>query len=191
MAQPVPGDKRRWVLSLLEQYEIPMTRFAARLLGDKEAARDVVQHAFLRLCDRSAEELHGRVAQWLFAVCRNKAVDVLRARRRTGWLDERKLPTCPSKEPDPAVLAERHELYRRLSGLIDRLPTGQREAIGLWSEGFRYCEIAEITGRREGNVRVLVHRALKQLRRQAIVQQLFGGTAQAERLRQGERGKLV
>ena len=40
----------------------------------------------------------------------------------------------------------------------------QREAVDLWTEGFSYREIAEITGNRQGQLRVLVHRALKRLR---------------------------
>jgi DNA-directed RNA polymerase specialized sigma24 family protein len=45
-----------------------------------------------------------------------------------------------------------------------RLPVPQREVLALWSEGFSYREIAGITARTEGNIRVLVHRALAALR---------------------------
>jgi len=168
------GDRRRWVLSVLERYEAPLLRFAARLLGDAEAARDVVQHVFLRLCDRSAEELHDRVGPWLFAVCRHKAIDVLRARRETEPIGNGDGRTGFSREADPALAAQQQELYRRINDLIERLPSAQREAVALWTEGFAYREIARITDRREGNVRVLVHRALKHLRESPAVRRLLG-----------------
>jgi RNA polymerase sigma-70 factor (ECF subfamily) len=172
--QQQPHDRRGWVLSVLQKYEVRLTRYAARLLGDEEAARDVVQHAFLRLCDRSPGELEDRVAQWLFTVCRNRAVDVLRVRGRTTSLDRVDARTHVAWEEDPAAVVERQELYRRVNVLVAGLPSGQREAVDLWTEGFTYGQIAEITGRTEGSVRVLVHRALKTLRRHALARQLLG-----------------
>ncbi len=165
------GDKRQWVLAVLEQYEARLTRFAARLLGDRDAAGDVVQHAFLRLCDESPDGLEGRLAQWLFTVCRNRAVDLLRVRQRTTLLG--RMDARAGSEPDPAVAAERQDLYRRLNRLVAGLPPSQREAVDLWTEGFGYREIAKITGHSEGNVRVLVHRALKTLRGHPLARELL------------------
>jgi len=179
-------DRRRWVLSVLDEHEARLTRYAARLLGDDDAARDVVQHAFLRLCDQSPNDLHGRVAQWLFTVCRNRAMDLLRARRQTVSLGQMDARASVSKEPDPAVTVERQELYRRLNGLVAGLPPNQREAIDLWTEGFAHREIAEITGHSEGNVRVLVHRALKTLRRHPLARQLLGEAAETGEALRGE-----
>ena len=172
-------DRRGWVLSVLDEHEARLTRFAARLLGDEDAARDVVQHAFLRLCDQSPGELHDRVAQWLFTVCRNRAVDMLRTRGRTTSLDNVDARASLATDQDPAVAVEREELSRRLGDLVAGLPANQREAVDLWAEGFTYRQIGEITGHREGNVRVLVHRALKKLRRSPIARQLVGEPAES------------
>jgi RNA polymerase sigma factor (sigma-70 family) len=170
-------QQREWILSVLDRYEVPLTRYAMRLLGQHDGARDAVQHAFLQLCSRSPEELRERVAQWLFTVCRNKALDLLRARQRTAPLEENEAPTCTSREADPALAAERHDLYVRLNRLVAELPPGQREAIDLWVEGFSYAQIARITGQSEGNVRVLVHRGLKRLRQHPVARELLGGPA--------------
>ncbi|NQU25610.1 MAG: sigma-70 family RNA polymerase sigma factor [Candidatus Nealsonbacteria bacterium] len=167
------GDRRRWVLSVLDEYEVPLARFAGRLLGDLDAARDVVQHVFLRLCGQSEEEIGDRVAPWLFTVCRNRAIDVLRGRQRIESLSRGEAPGCQSRESDPAVTAEQNETYRRLNALVDELPLKHREVLGLWMEGLAYGRIAEVTGHSEGNVRVLVHRALKRLREHPDVQRLL------------------
>jgi len=160
-------ERREWVLEAVEKYEAPLVRFAWRLVGDEHTARDIVQHVFLRLCDRTPEELEGRMAQWLFAVCRNKAIDWLRWRKRSSGSGELELPRCPSHEPDPAAAAEQRDLIQQLGRLIGDLPAGQREAISLWVEGLSYHQIAETLETSEGNVRVLMHRAIKRLRENA------------------------
>jgi RNA polymerase sigma-70 factor (ECF subfamily) len=149
----------------LDRYEAPLVRYAARLLGDGDSAREAVQHAFLQLCERSAEEFRdGREAPWLFRVCRNKAFDLIRLRQRQTGQSEADLAALVGREPDPAELAERQDLCGELARRVAQLPAGQREAIDLWCEGFTYRQISQIAGRSEGNVRVLVHRAIKQLR---------------------------
>jgi RNA polymerase sigma-70 factor (ECF subfamily) len=186
------ADKRReWVLWALDEYEGRLLRYALRLLGgDMDLARDAVQHAFLKLCDVGsagpaepgssarlgvAEVPPGRrdlLAAWLFRVCRNRAVDHLRLAGRERPLDEHAETghsgqpawRLAGREPDPATAAESDELAGCLRELVGELPAAQREAIDLWSEGFVYRQIAEITGRKEGHVRVLVHRGLSRLR---------------------------
>jgi len=180
----VPGhdDRRDWVLAVLDYDEVRLTRFAARLLGDEDAARDVVQFAFLRLCERSPDELRDWEAPWLFTVCRNRAIDLLRLRGRDTSLEGIEPMVSAVGDTDPAEVAERDETHRRLNSLVEQLPEGQREAVYLWSEGLPYRQIAETTGRSEVNVRVLVHRALKKLREHPFVRELLAPPAEADRL---------
>ena len=166
---------RRWVLDALDQFESRLLRYAQRLLGDGcgsagDESRDVVQFVFLRLCDQSPEVIGDRLAQWLYIVCRNKALDVLRASGRVGWA----VPTTGhedgghsppySRECDPAEVVEQSDLHALLRRLIEELPRSQREVIDLWSDGFSYGQISEITSQTEGHIRVLVHRGLKAIR---------------------------
>jgi len=172
MTEPV-NNRRQWMLSALDEYERPLVRYARRLLGDESSARDVVQHAFVRLCDQPQESLNGRLGPWLFAVCRNRAMDVLRRRQRTESLDGPDAPPAPGAEPDPAAAAELGDLHDQLSRRMARLPQSQNEAVNLWADGFTYREIAQILKVHEGNVRVLVHRGLSTLRNDPIVRQLI------------------
>ena len=181
MSQTETCDRREWVLSILEEYECRLVRYATRLLGEEDSARDVVQFAFMRLLSQSPEELYGREAQWMFTVCRNRAVDLIRRRRRSRSLEEMAAGPGVDKGPDPAVVAERHDLHARLRGLVAQLPAAQREAIDLWTEGFSYREIAEITGNRQGQLRVLVHRALKRLRGDPAVKRLADSVGETGR----------
>jgi RNA polymerase sigma factor (sigma-70 family) len=164
---PEPSH-RQWVLAALEENESRLVRYAARLLrGDVDGARDVVQHAFLRLCDQAAEEVGDHVEKWLFTVCRNRALDLLRASGRLKSLEELErqgLNGHGKTDGDPALRAEEKELAEMLRRMVEHLPPAQREALDLWVEGFSYREIAEIVSKQEGHVRVLVHRGLTNLR---------------------------
>jgi len=173
---------RRWVLAALDQYERRLVRYAQRLLGDEDEARDVVQFAFLRLCEQRPEKIVDVLAQWLYTVCRNRAMDVLRANDRAGWAaptDEKDIgghspPYEPaSREMDPSDRAERVELYAIVRELIRELPAREREAIDLWADGFHYRQIAGIIDREEGHVRVLVHRGFKAIREHPRVRPLL------------------
>ena len=204
----IAADKRRErVLSALDEYEGPLLRYALRLLGGElDLARDAVQHAFLKLCDvgpagqagpemasdiGDAEVPPGRrnlQAAWLFRVCRNRAIGHLRQAGRERPLGEHADDTpawrLAGREPDPASSAENGELADCLRELVGDLPAAQREAIDLWCEGFVYRQIAEITGRKEGHIRVLVHRGLSRLREHPQVRRWLedevGSTCRAE-----------
>ncbi|NBS24404.1 MAG: sigma-70 family RNA polymerase sigma factor [Altererythrobacter sp.] len=138
---PTAGDSAHWVLEAVEAYELPLLRYARRLLDDLDLANDAVQHAFVKLCEQSQEQVEGRVAPWLFRVCRNKAIDHLRrAGREQTLLDDGSgstAATAPaiapdSREADPADLAEQHDLADLVGQLLIHLPAAQRETLDLW-----------------------------------------------------------
>ena len=169
MDETGPGDQKEWVLAVLQEYERPLLRFAWRLTDDEDSAREIVQHVFLRLCGQSHEALGDRIAPWLFSVCRNLSVDILRKRSVASEESDFELADYPGKEPNPADSAEKADTHRHINRMVDELPLPQREAVALWAEGFAYREIADVTKNTEGNVRVIVHRALKRLREHPFV----------------------
>ncbi|MCA1685088.1 MAG: sigma-70 family RNA polymerase sigma factor [Planctomycetia bacterium] len=162
--QPQP-DNGPWVRRAVERYEGPLTLYAARLLGDADAARDVVQETFLRLCSQDRAAIDPRLAEWLFTVCRNRALDVLRKESRMTRLSEEHVQRCLSTAPGPADVAERRELSARVMDLLESLPTNQREVIRLkFQNGFSYQEISRISGHSVSNVGFLIHAGMKTLR---------------------------
>ena len=173
------GESHGWVMEAVDVYELPLLRYARRLLGDVDLAADAVQHAFVKLCEESQERLEGRVAPWLFRVCRNRALDHLRrSGRERSLLGEGDIAAPidgqpASRETDPALAVERADLAARLRALLKDLPSPQRETIDLWCEGLTYRQIAEVTGRQEGHIRVLAHRGLTALRAHPLVRDLL------------------
>ena len=172
-SEQTQADQRQWVLAAVDRFERPLTYYACKLLDDEHAARDAVQHTLLQLCDQSQAKLGDGLAAWLFTVCRNKVLDIVRKNDRIGGQWDEDGPEFSGREPDPAHHAEAEDFHRCLLELVGRLPDSQREAIDLWTQGFSYREIAGITQRGEGAVRVLVHRAIARLRENPTARSLL------------------
>ena len=153
-----------WVDGALARYEAPLIRYALRVTGEVEIARDVVQDTFLRLCQADRAELEGHLAPWLYRVCRNRALDVMKKENRMQALDTQQLEARPSPAAPPGTVAERNETEAMLLDAIAGLPEKQREAFTLkFQEQLSYKEISEITGYPLTNVRYLIHNSLKRM----------------------------
>ena len=127
----------------------------------------IVQDTFLRLCSKSPDLLEGKVKQWLFKVCRNRALDEQRKDRRMTALDEKTLNGEADEQRSPDKVVELNERTNRVTKLLDDLPANQREVIRLkFQNGLSYREISEITRLSVSNVGFLIHTGVKTLRRQ-------------------------
>ena len=96
---------------------------------------------------------------WVFTIARRRAVD--RWRRAVRRRDERAVTTTA---PHPATAAVDAISTRAAVALIATLPPDQAEVVLLRVvAGLEVAEVAAITGKHPGNVRVLSHRALRRL----------------------------
>ena len=161
------SNKADWVHAALREYEGPLTRYAAQITGDVERARDVVQDTFVKLCAEEPERLRGRVAEWLFTVCRNRALDVQRKESRMRPLGDIELECCESREPSPATAAEQRESAGQVTRMLAALPRNQQEVVRLkFQNGLSYLEISRVTDLTVTNVGFLLHTAIKTIRHQ-------------------------
>ena len=103
--------------------------------------------------------------RWLFTIAARRRIDDIRAGKRRAERLEREQRTAVIDRMDgTASSVEQHDELERAIAIIRTLPTDQAEAVLLRVLGdFSVSEVAEIMGRREGAVRVLVHRGLKRL----------------------------
>ena len=165
MSEPSQAE---WVAGAVARFEAPLLRFTTRLLGDADAARDVVQDAFLRLCTQSRAEVDGHLAEWLYTVCRNRALDVLRKESRmneTPLMTDAAPDGARSLEPEPSAALQSREAAGHLRLALGTLPPRTQEVLRLrFQEGLSYKEIAGVMQLTVSHVGVLIHNALKTLR---------------------------
>jgi len=150
------------------RHRAPLVRYAARLLGgDADLAQDVVQDTFVRLMAQPPPQVDGHVAEWLYTVCRNRALDHLRKEGRMRRFEEGQVERITATEPAPGRELESEERRAGVLRLIERLPPNQQEVIRLkFQSGFSYKEISRITSLSVGNVGFLIHTAVTRLRRE-------------------------
>lgn len=164
-AESCCSEDTAWLHGVIRQYESQLVRYAARLLGDNERARDVAQDTFLRLCRQPREKVEDGLRQWLFTVCRNRAMDIRKKENRMRTLDEEKVDDRHCREATQLETLEQKETAGRASQLLDDLPENQREVILLKvQDGLSYREISEVTGLSVSNVGFLLHKGFKTLR---------------------------
>ncbi len=175
------SEFRQAVLDAAGRMQEKLIRYSSRFFGgDEEAARDIVQHAFLQLCRAEPETRPQKIDQWLYRVCRNRAIDTCRARQRQQSECQQSidLQTDAGKNAfDKLSEKELNDLVRQRLAL---LPDSQGEAIELWSFGVKYSQIAEIMARPESSIRVLVHRGLSKLKSDPTIQGWLGQESSTE-----------
>ncbi len=103
--------------------------------------------------------------RWLFTIARNRSIDQARRTRRQAGVELTETSGSTSQIARPDEFAEVGSLDRALATLR-RLPDDQAEAVMLRVVyDMSIVDVAGVMGMSPGNVRVLVHRGLKRLRR--------------------------
>jgi RNA polymerase sigma factor (sigma-70 family) len=160
-------DRAGWMKTVMERHESPLLRYTARILGgDLERSRDVVQDTFMKLWKSDRFGVDDNVGQWLFAVCRNGALDVLRKEKRMIRLSDNIEKTRADKSRGPQTIAEKQESAGNVISAVAQLPENQQEVLRLkFQDGFTYKQIARITGLSVSGVGFHIHTAMQTLRR--------------------------
>jgi RNA polymerase sigma-70 factor (ECF subfamily) len=154
-------------------------RYCRRILGDYQAAEDVVQEGFVNLFHSLGKYVEkGKFRLYFFRILSNLCIDHIRRRRRIQPNQERgceiALGGIEKEFPDPAVEDPTRGLIREekslvLHGLLSRLPENQRKAIVLRElAGYKYREISRALGFRINRVKVLIFRGRRNLTRLAM-----------------------
>ncbi len=158
--------------NIAEQFFDDVLRFSLALMRDPDAAMEAVQETFLRLLERHELYLPARPFRpWLFTVCRNCCLSILRERSRNQARVVDMEPTdeevsklaadCPTAF-ELLVVAERES---EAIDALSELPEATREILMLHLfEGMTFREVGEIVNRPANTTATIYYRALKELR---------------------------
>jgi RNA polymerase sigma factor (sigma-70 family) len=149
---------------IFDAEESALLRYAYGILGQREAAEDIVQDSFMRLHSLWHEVESPR--PWLFRCVRNLAFNYIRDNKRSTPLET----TCPSSKEleiqdlKPDASLGKMEAIGTLQLLISELPEPDKTLVSLkYLSGLRYEEIARQTNLTVSNVGYKLHHILKSL----------------------------
>jgi len=131
---------------IYEKYESDLLTVAANLLGEPNAAEDVVQDVFISFV-QSADNfrLKGSLKGYLATCVANRARDYIRKKLRQKTVAVDEAGQIASDSDEPVQLVANNEQLQRLSQAMTELPYEQREVIVLHLHGsFKFRQIAKL-----------------------------------------------
>ena len=159
LARAAQGDAKAF-RTIVEGYQGMVYSVAYNVLGSHTDAEDAAQDAFLR-CYRKLSQYREEASfsTWLFRLALTTAVDYKRRERRHP--EPVDVPELVDDAPELGEGVSAATIMAALRDLPDdyRVPTVLRDIYGL-----PYQEIAAVTGRPLGTVKVMVHRGRASLR---------------------------
>jgi len=143
---------------------------AYRIVGEKAAAEDVTQEAFISVWRSGArfDRARGSVRSWMLSIVRNRAIDMLRSRAgkapKLTFDDDAVLEQRPAEELTDEE-AMQHETAQEVRGAVGSLPGEQAKVIELaYFGGFSQSEIATMLGVPLGTVKGRMRLGMEKIR---------------------------
>lgn len=133
-------------------------RIAAKMLQDPESAKDVVQDVFTAYYfAMNNRKVINDTKNWLIRSTINKGVDFKRKNSKTVRADDVLKDFSVENQSDTT----------NILNLIGNLDTKEKSLIVLYSEGYSYKEMAEITGIKFTSIGKTLERIIDKLKKQA------------------------
>lgn len=166
----IQESDERGLAALYDRYGRLAFGLAYRMLGERGAAEDVVQEAFINVWRRAVSFQLGRgsARSWLMSIVHNLAIDRRRGRQRRAWTDvtlDDVDGTLEIEEDDAFAVVAQSIDAARIQTALQALPEEQRQAIVLaYFMGLTHQEIASETGIPLGTIKSRMRLGLRRMR---------------------------
>ncbi|MFY8128969.1 MAG: RNA polymerase sigma factor [Chitinophagaceae bacterium] len=133
-------------------------RFIIKNIRHEEDARDIVQTAFEKMWKNREQVENEKAKSFLFTVAYNQMIDHIRKNKKVIVANEVTEDYKVGYQPN-------FELRKKLNAALNTLSDLHKSLVLLKDyEGYNYDEIGKITGLKESQVKVYLHRARIQLK---------------------------
>ncbi len=166
------GDRAAF-LEFYDRHASLLLSVAARVLGDRREAEDVLQEVCTQIWQKSSgyDSALGSLSSWAAALARNKAIDRIRASTRRRRLVEEIALSAETLQPEAAASANEalfgRERAQQIHAALAGLSADQRQVIELaFFAGLSQSEIATRLDQPLGTVKARIRRGMLRLREQ-------------------------
>lgn len=158
--------------ALVLEFQDAVYSLTYRLIGERDAAADAAQEAFIAAFRRIDSYRDGSFRAWLLKIAANQCYDEFRRRKRRPVISfegaaggDESLLSIPSGGETPEDAVQRAETARAIQRCLMALPPDQRAVVVLSDiEGFDYQSVAEQVSAALGTVKSRLSRARAALR---------------------------
>jgi len=165
------GDQQAFE-SLYDRSSSLLFTLAARILGDREEATDLMQEVYLEIWRKGVryDPARGTPIAWLVTMTRSRAIDRLRSRAskgqgRTDSIEAAGAAELPDGKESPFEAAADRELRKVMSAALALLPKAQQQAVELaYYEGLSHTEIAERLKEPVGTIKTRIKLGMTKLK---------------------------
>ncbi|MCP4219368.1 MAG: RNA polymerase sigma factor [bacterium] len=163
---------------LFERHHVKLYNYFYRLTWNKSLSEDLTQEVFFRILKyRQTYRAESLFTTWMYKLGRNVYIDNFRKNRKEVPLDDQ-WDEEPTLEPSPLEHAQARQESVYLQKALALLPVAKREVLLLSRfQGMKYNEISQLLGCSLSSVKVQVHRAIKELRKNFLQLKTRGGTS--------------
>ncbi len=138
-----------------------MYRVASRMVSNSEDVSDIIQEIFIDFFNKTNNgNIIHHPKSWLFRATLNKCIDNQRSRKRFQNLNS--LTDYKSE----TGIVENQEMKDAISHAISKLNPQEKILATVYSEGFSYKEIAEVTGLKFSSIGKMLSRTLKKMEKE-------------------------
>ncbi len=171
LMQRISGGDREAIRLLYERHGRLVYSCALQVIPDDAVAEEICQDTFVRVWERAGTYRadRGKVATWLARIARNRAIDVLRARRARGMVAlapvDESISAPPGSGADPGERLWQSLRDEQVREAVASLPPEQRRALTLaFFHGYTHVQISGILGEPLGTVKTRIRDAMIKLR---------------------------
>ena len=155
---------------IFERYSRPIISFIYDMVGDAEAAEELMQETFVRAYKNLGSlRMDAKLSTWLFGIAKNVARESLRGRQKSATrkveLDDEMVRELRDTELPPDDFLINKELNQVIQDALARLDEDKRLVFSLKIfQQQSYEEIASITGFSIPKLKTDLHRARAEMR---------------------------
>ncbi len=174
--QKVGQGEVKLLAILFERHHVKLYNFFLRLTANNGLSEDLTQEVFFRVLKyRDTFRADSKFTTWMYSIGRNVHIDHIRKHKReTPLEDQWKDEPAPDALPQEQAEAEQETKY--LQKALALLPEPKREILVLSRfQDMKYNEISKLLGCSLSSVKVQVHRAIKELRKNYLNLRPKGG----------------
>lgn len=162
--QVLSGDHEKYSI-LVERYQEPLIHFLRSILGTDDEVFDCAQEAFIaayRNLWRYSQAYSFR--SWLYTIARNKAIDLMRKRKRESSVAIKENLVDSNPGPEETWLAK--EESQGVQEILRELPENYRQALYLrYQQELSYEEISAVLNIPLSSVKNYLYRGKERLKK--------------------------